>query len=116
MSGIPRTYKFHGILEFCVLALLRRESSYGFDLIRRLRLADGMVTSEGTIYPLLSRLRQTGLAETKWKVSESGPLPRRYYLITAEGEHALEAFHKQWIAYRDSVDALLLAAEDTDER
>jgi PadR family transcriptional regulator PadR len=82
-----RTFQFHGALEFCVLALLCKDSSYGFDLIRRLRLADGMVTSEGTIYPLLSRLRRTGLAETKWQVSESGP-PRRYYMISDEGAGA----------------------------
>jgi PadR family transcriptional regulator, regulatory protein PadR len=110
MSEAPRPYQRNGALESCVLALLQHESSYGFDLIRRLRLADGLVTSEGTIYPLLARLRKSGLTETKWKVSESGP-PRRYYLITEQGKAAFSQFRRHWITYRDSVDALLKAPD-----
>ena len=67
-----------GTLQYCVLALLADEERYGFDLVRSLAETDGMVTSEGTIYPLLSRLRRDGLVETTWRESTSGP-PRRYY-------------------------------------
>ena len=80
-----------GTLQYCVLALLADEERYGFDLVRSLAETDGMVTSEGTIYPLLSRLRRDGLVETTWRESTSGP-PRRYYQLTAAGRAALDAF------------------------
>ena len=80
-----------GTLQYCVLALLAEEERYGFDLVRALAETDGMVTSEGTIYPLLSRLRKDGLVETTWHESTSGP-PRRYYRLTNAGEAALAAF------------------------
>jgi PadR family transcriptional regulator, regulatory protein PadR len=96
-----------GVLEFCVLSLLGEEELYGFDLVRRLSEADGMVMSEGTVYPLLSRLRREGWVSTSWAESESGP-PRRYYAITADGAQALAAFADDWKRFRDSVDRLLL--------
>jgi PadR family transcriptional regulator len=71
-----------GTLEYCVLALLRDQARYGFDLVRTLAEADGLVTSEGTIYPLLGRLRRDGLVTTSWHESPSGP-PRRYELTPA---------------------------------
>jgi PadR family transcriptional regulator, regulatory protein PadR len=92
-----------GTLEYCVLALLREEERYGFDLVRALGEADGMVTSEGTIYPLLSRLRRDGSVSTTWEESPSGP-PRRYYRLTAKGEQALEQFVEEWKRFRDAVD------------
>src|SRR6476469_823748 len=84
-----------GTLQYCVLALLAEEERYGFDLVKALAEVDGMVTSEGTIYPLLSRLRRDGLVETSWRESTSGP-PRRYYRLTAAGRSALEAFKGEW--------------------
>jgi PadR family transcriptional regulator PadR len=95
-----------GVLEFCVLSLLREEQLYGFDLVRRLGDVEGMVTSEGTIYPLLSRLRRDGWVTTSWQESESGP-PRRYYALTASGRTALTGFIEEWGRFRDSVDELL---------
>lgn len=100
-----------GVLEFCVLSLLRGDALYGFDLVRRLSEVDGMVTTEGTIYPLLSRLRRDGLVSTSWQESQSGP-PRRYYAISAEGRRALSVFISEWRRFRDSVDALLLGEAD----
>lgn len=67
---------------------------------------DGLVTTEGTIYPLLARLRREGLVETSWQESESGP-PRRYYKSTADGRRALEAFTADWERFRNSVDTVL---------
>lgn len=95
-----------GVLEYCVLSLLADEPVYGFDLVRRLGAVDGMVTSEGTIYPLLSRLRREGWVTTTWAESESGP-PRRYYSITPDGDQALVAFTDEWHRFRDAVDQLL---------
>jgi len=110
----PLTQLRRGVLEYCVLALLGQEEVYGFDLVRRLSDLDALVTSEGTIYPLLSRLRRDGWVSTTWRESESGP-PRRYYAITAAGEHALIGFSSQWQRFRNSVDALL-ATGGHDER
>jgi PadR family transcriptional regulator PadR len=95
-----------GALEFCVLALLRDEERYGFDLVRALGEVDGLVTSEGTIYPLLARLRRDGLVDTVWRESDSGP-PRRYYRLSPSGKRSLAAFAGDWIRFRDGVDRLL---------
>jgi len=92
-----------GTLQYCVLALLVDDERYGFDLVRSLAETDGMVTSEGTIYPLLSRLRRDGLVETTWRESSSGP-PRRYYKLTKAGRAALDAFRAEWGPFRDTVD------------
>jgi PadR family transcriptional regulator PadR len=96
-----------GAIEYCVMALLRKGERYGFELARALAEADGLVTSEGTIYPLLSRLRRDGLVDTAWRESTQGP-PRRYYSLTSDGLAALDAFTAQWTRFRDSVDRLLL--------
>ena len=99
-----------GTLEFCVLALLREEERYGFDLVRALGESDGMVTSEGTIYPLLSRLRRDGLVTSTWEESPSGP-PRRYYRVTAKGRKALAEFAEEWQRFRDAVDRFVKGGE-----
>ncbi len=95
-----------GVLEFCVLALLRDGERYSFELVRALGDADGLVTSEGTLYPLLGRLRRDGMVQTTWRESASGP-PRRYYRLTGKGDAALRAFAGQWNRFRDSVDGLM---------
>ena len=95
-----------GVLEFCVLALLRDGERYSFELVRALGDAEGLVTSEGTLYPLLGRLRRDGMVQSTWRESASGP-PRRYYRLTGEGDAALRAFARQWARFRDSVDALM---------
>jgi PadR family transcriptional regulator PadR len=99
-----------GTLEYCVLALLRDEEHYGFDLVRALGAVDGMVTSEGTIYPLLSRLRRDGLVSTTWEESPSGP-PRRYYRLTSKGRKALGEFVQEWQRFRDGVDRFIEGGE-----
>src|SRR3954471_19346699 len=104
-----------GVIEFCVLALLRDGERYGFELVRTLSEADGMVTTEGTLYPLLGRLRREGLVETTWRESPSGP-PRRYYRLTADGETALGAFREEWARFSGSVDHLLATQEETARR
>ncbi len=95
-----------GTLEYCVLALLRSEDRYAFDLVRDLGLVEGMVTSEGTIYPLLARLRRDGMVASTWEESPSGP-PRRYYRLTTKGRAALSEFTQEWARFRDAVDELI---------
>jgi PadR family transcriptional regulator, regulatory protein PadR len=99
-----------GTLEYCVLALLRDQARYGFDLVRTLGEADGLVTSEGTIYPLLGRLRRDGLVTTAWHESPSGP-PRRYYELTPAGQEALELFTAEWDRFTNAVDRVLKQGE-----
>jgi PadR family transcriptional regulator PadR len=94
-----------GALQYCVLALLAEGPRYAFDVVRDLGEV-GMVTSEGTIYPLLSRLRREGLVETAWQESSAGP-PRRYYALTDAGDDALDRFVSQWQAFSAAVDHLL---------
>jgi PadR family transcriptional regulator, regulatory protein PadR len=100
-----------GTLEYCVLALLRGEPRYGFDLVRALSDVDGLVTSEGTIYPLLSRLRRDGLVKTTWRESPSGP-PRRYYELTDAGKGGIEQFITEWDRFTQAVSRLLKSGGD----
>ncbi len=95
-----------GVAEPCVLALLRAGERYGFDLARELAGVGGLVAGEGTVYPLLARLRRRQLVETTWKESAQGP-PRRYYRLTAKGKAELDAFVEQWQQFRSTVDAVL---------
>jgi PadR family transcriptional regulator, regulatory protein PadR len=96
-----------GVLEYCVLAALRDGEHYGFELVKTLAEADGLLTSEGTIYPLLARLRRDGAVETSWRESAAGP-PRRYYSLTTNGSDALKRFTRDWARFRDAVDQVLM--------
>jgi PadR family transcriptional regulator, regulatory protein PadR len=100
-----------GALEYCILALLRDGEKYGFELVHTLGAIDGMVTTEGTLYPLLARLRRDGVVETTWRESASGP-PRRYYRLTREGRTALARFIEEWTRFRDAVDLVLAAGRE----
>jgi PadR family transcriptional regulator, regulatory protein PadR len=95
-----------GVLGYCVMALLEGEERYGFDLVHELASVRGMSTGEGTIYPLLSRLRRDRLVETTWRESPSGP-PRRYYRLTTAGKHALQEFRQEWLRFSRAVDQML---------
>ena len=98
-----------GVLEHCVLALLQDEERYGYDLVTELAEA-GLLASEGTIYPLLSRLRKEELVSTSWRESPSGP-PRRYYSLTTRGRAALADFARSWTDLKSSVDQILVGKD-----
>lgn len=95
-----------GVLEYCVLALLRNGPRYGVEILEELSVVSVMTTSQGTIYPLLSRLRREELVETHLRESPSGP-PRRYYTLTDTGRAALAEFTRAWPLFRDAVDHFL---------
>lgn len=95
-----------GVLEYCVLALLRDGERYAVELVQELGSKEGLVTSEGTLYPLLSRLRRDGVVETTWRESPGGP-PRRYYALTPAGRAVLEVFTGEWRRFRETVDGIL---------
>ena len=87
------------------MALILRTPRYAYELIEALGKT-GLLTTEGTLYPLLSRLRRDGLVKTEWRESTDGP-PRRYYELTAEGRRALTVFKNQWTGFRRAVDGIL---------
>ena len=83
-----------GILEYCILSIISRGEVYASDLIEELTSAKIMVV-EGTLYPLLTRLKNAGLVEYKWVESSSGP-PRKYYNITEKGSDFLNNLDSTW--------------------
>lgn len=102
-----------GVVAPCVLALLAREPGYGLSLVRRMDSAGGLVTSHGTIYPVLERLERALLVESSWDTTSAQP--RRLYQITATGFEELERFRREWRRFSESVGYLLAIAEDDHE-
>ncbi|MCM1005273.1 MAG: PadR family transcriptional regulator [Prevotella sp.] len=90
-----------GILEFCVLLILKRQPAYASELISTLKEAD-LIVVEGTLYPLLTRMKNSGLLAYKWVESTSGP-PRKYYELTDAGCTALHALHTLFSEISQSV-------------
>ena len=83
-----------GILEYCILNIISRGEVYASDMLEELTSAKIMVV-EGTLYPLLTRLRKAGLVEYKWVESTGGP-PRKYYTLTTEGQEFLASLDNTW--------------------
>ena len=100
-----------GVLQYCVLALLIEERMYAYDVVRGLGALQGLAATEGTIYPLLSRLRRDGWLDSTWVPSDAGP-PRRYYAVTPRGAQELATFVADWRRFRDAVDELLPDEKD----
>ena len=83
-----------GILEYCILTIISRKEAYTSDILEALRKADLLVV-EGTLYPLLSRLKNNGLLSYRWQESTDGP-PRKYFTLTDEGKELLAALNQEW--------------------
>jgi PadR family transcriptional regulator PadR len=83
-----------GILEYCILSIIARDETYASDIIAELKNAQLLVV-EGTLYPLLTRLKNNGLLTYNWVESTSGP-PRKYYALAPEGKKMLEQLDKTW--------------------
>lgn len=94
-----------GILEFCILHIISRGEVYASDMLDELTSARIMVV-EGTLYPLLTRLKNAGLLDYKWVESTSGP-PRKYYILTDLGRHSLESLDETWQELAESVNAIV---------
>lgn len=94
-----------GFLEFPVLLIIGAKPTYAPDILKQLKKADLLVV-EGTLYPLLSRLKRYGLVEYVWQESTGGP-PRKMYTVTKEGKKALEQLEASWKALDGSVDKLI---------
>ncbi len=94
-----------GTLELCVLSALRGRRLYGYDIVKRLRGLDGLVMSEGTVYPILSRFHREGLVTTTLEESSEGPA-RKYYELTPRGRQELARMWNYWHSVRDGIDTL----------
>ena len=83
-----------GLLEFLILRIISSDKVYVADMLKRLSTTE-FATQEGTLYPLLSRMRREELVDYEWKESEAGP-PRKYYKLTAKGKVQLEELSEYW--------------------
>ena len=90
-----------GTLEYCILLLLKKEPSYTSDLIQKLKEAR-LIVVEGTLYPLLTRLQNSGLLSYHWIESTQGP-PRKYYQLTEAGEAFLKELELSWQELNDTI-------------
>jgi PadR family transcriptional regulator, regulatory protein PadR len=93
-----------GILEYCILSVLSRNSCYASDIIKELKEAEVIVV-EGTLYPLLTRQKNSGLLSYRWEESQQGP-PRKYYELTSEGRSYLADLDKSWQELVESVNRI----------
>jgi len=92
--GNTKSQMRKGMLEYCILLILHRQSSYANDILTRLKEAK-MIVMEGTLYPLLTRLKNDRLLKYEWQESTQGP-PRKYYALTMDGEEALRQLDAGW--------------------
>lgn len=93
-----------GILEFAIILLISKGKTYANDILKKLKEGN-MVVVEGTIYPLLSRLKNSGLIDYEWEESKSGP-PRKYYTITDSGKSFLKGCDAEWKKLEKAINLL----------
>jgi PadR family transcriptional regulator, regulatory protein PadR len=98
-----------GVLELCVLRVLRNEEAYASDITKALKAADLLVVG-GTLYPLLSRLKNAGFLNYRWEESASGP-PRKYYSLTIAGKSSLKSLDSEWDQFVQSVNSVVSSVE-----
>lgn len=100
-----------GVLDMLVLRLLAKEKKYGYQLIMELREKSGdtFCLKEGTLYPILYRLEDEGLVESRWSEAENKQLPRKYYLMTDKGKGALKEIYQSWIQIAEGVERIMEA-------
>src|SRR5512137_2228455 len=93
-----------GILEYCILSVLSRSSCYASDIIKELKEAK-MIVVEGTLYPMLTRQKNSGLLSYRWEESPQGP-PRKYYTLTEKGRTYLTDLDSGWNELVETVNAI----------
>ncbi len=93
-----------GVLEYCILLVLEGKPLYASNIIQELKAAK-MIVVEGTLYPLLTRLKNDGLLAYRWEESTQGP-PRKYYELTENGKGFLLELEKSWTDLTDAVDKI----------
>ena len=93
-----------GILEYCILEILSKKHSYAPDIIEEMKKAK-MIVVEGTLYPLLTRLKNAGYLSYSWEESQQGP-PRKYYELTGLGEKVLDELKGSWNEIVEAVEII----------
>lgn len=104
------TQLLHGVLDMCLMSIIDEEPSYGYEMVKKLKERGLSLASEGSIYPLLSRLQKQDMIEGYLVQSSEGPA-RKYYRMSDQGRSALKQWRKDWAGFRDSVDGVLNGAE-----
>ena len=99
-----------GILEFCILSIIRRGEAYPSDIVEEMRAAN-MQILEGTLYPLLTRLKNAEMLTYRWVESNSGP-PRKYFLLTDKGRQFYGELEQTWLELSNGVNALTSKKEN----
>jgi PadR family transcriptional regulator PadR len=94
-----------GMLELCILNAIDGSRLYGYDIVRRLREIEALVVSEGTVYPILSRLRREGFLESTLEESGEGPA-RKYYTVSDKGRRILDRMNDCWTKMKSGTDKL----------
>ena len=102
-----------GILEYCILSVLEQNDAYVAEILERLKEAK-LIVVEGTIYPLLTRLKNADLLAYRWEESTGGP-PRKYYTLTEEGKTFLEQLSQTWEDLQIAVNHITNQKKTTDE-
>lgn len=95
-----------GCLELAILAALWEARLYGLEILRRLESDSDLIVSEGTVYPLLSRLKAVGLVRSEWVESDAGH-PRKYYALTPSGKQRVREMAGTWVRFSSSMSKLL---------
>jgi PadR family transcriptional regulator PadR len=99
-----------GILEFCILSIIRRGEAYPSDIVDEMRACNLQIL-EGTLYPLLTRLKNSEMLSYRWVESNSGP-PRKYFMLTEKGEAFYKELEQTWNELSNAVNALANKTED----
>lgn len=110
VEGDRHTQLLRGTLDMCLLALLAKEPTHGYEVVRRLNAAGLDGVGYGTVYPLLTRMRRLGFVVDKVADSPAGP-PRKVYAVTREGRRKLTAWMRQWTSFVDTVNATIADVE-----
>jgi PadR family transcriptional regulator PadR len=93
-----------GLLEFLILKIIASDKVYVADMLQRLSATE-FATQEGTLYPLLSKMRREGTVDYEWQESDAGP-PRKYYRLTTKGQAQLDELHEYWAYINQTLDAV----------
>lgn len=100
-----KTQMRKGILEYCILSIIQKTGdAYASDILDQLKKSE-MIVVEGTIYPLLTRLKNEEVLEYRWEESSSGP-PRKYFSLTEQGEEFLKELEQTWIQLKQAVNKI----------
>lgn len=108
-----RSQLLKGILEGCILSIIKQEPTYGYGLSLKLNEFGLSDISEGSIYPILLRLQKEGLISGEMRKSDAGPR-RKYYFLTEKGHKALEKFIYYWDSIKQPVDLIIKKGEETE--